>query len=464
MAVTETELQTGIEAVTGTGRREVIGGGGGGGCQSHVRLCTTYGVTEACVYQTLGELFSHCKEEEVEEEEGGGGEALGGGSYVGTALASTNIRICEEGPPSLPAHASDARGGALPRVHLREVEESSCCCSAPSRCSGEIVLEGRQIDALSGYYMYNYQLPEQGAPGTATSTSTAATAATAAASSPYTPSLPPSPFVLNTWTDGSTSICYRTGDRGFLSPAHTDPDTHTGPGVQRDLYLLGRIVAAPRMIKVNGIRVDPLEIEACLLEEYSDQRAWKRLGLDSLVPLIRDCAVIISSEPSSGSVSTEDTGMRSQRIIAYCVLSDEAAGELRILHSSPHSPDLDSGVLCPPGPLLTLLHMRCTRQLKHGVAPAVFVFIRQVPLTSTGKRDLRSLPAVAKCRAAGTQQDGGGGSGSGSGGGGREQRVEGGSGCLLMDCGGAGPAVAAEIISCLNLQPCQHSSVTTQVP
>ena len=78
------------------------------------RLMATYGVTEACVYQTCGEVFSN--------------ENLEAGQYVGHALRGNGFKICDEG----------FQGGNLVDV-------------AEPGMHGEIVLFGDQVDACTRY-------------------------------------------------------------------------------------------------------------------------------------------------------------------------------------------------------------------------------------------------------------------------------------------------------------------------
>ncbi|KAG7349146.1 non-ribosomal peptide synthetase family protein [Nitzschia inconspicua] len=78
------------------------------------RLLATYGVTEACVYQTCGEVFS-------------GASATNNGQSVGLPLEGTGIRICKE-------EIQDA---------LVDVETIGQI--------GEVVIYGKQVDELTGY-------------------------------------------------------------------------------------------------------------------------------------------------------------------------------------------------------------------------------------------------------------------------------------------------------------------------
>ena len=80
---------------------------------STCRLFATYGVTEACVYQTCGEVFS---QDSVGER----------GQYVGQPFQGIGIRICNE-------------------------KAQDMLVDAPCGESGEVVLYGSQLDKLSGY-------------------------------------------------------------------------------------------------------------------------------------------------------------------------------------------------------------------------------------------------------------------------------------------------------------------------
>ena len=80
------------------------------------RLLATYGVTEACVYQTAGEIMS-------------GDESTAGtmGQYVGKAFRGMNVRICQEGN----------------QTSLLNVDPGDI---------GEVVLSGAQLDVFTGYW------------------------------------------------------------------------------------------------------------------------------------------------------------------------------------------------------------------------------------------------------------------------------------------------------------------------
>jgi non-ribosomal peptide synthetase component F len=81
--------------------------------ESSLRLCATYGVTEACVYQTFGEVFR--KDDEPI-----------GSHDVGFPFDGLGVRLCEENDRSI---LVDLQNGRV----------------------GEVVLFGRQIDELSFY-------------------------------------------------------------------------------------------------------------------------------------------------------------------------------------------------------------------------------------------------------------------------------------------------------------------------
>ena len=82
--------------------------------KSACRLLATYGVTEACVYQTCGEVFSSAVAEQ--------------GQNVGHALLGTGYRICRE---------------EIQVGELVEVTETGM--------PGEIILFGDQVDAFTNY-------------------------------------------------------------------------------------------------------------------------------------------------------------------------------------------------------------------------------------------------------------------------------------------------------------------------
>ena len=89
-----------------------------------VRLFATYGVTEACVYQTMGEIFNY---EPTAEPSGEAEVEKAHGQDVGQPFNGTYIRICDE----------RYRDGILTNVE--------------GNGAGEVVLLGMQLDEWSGY-------------------------------------------------------------------------------------------------------------------------------------------------------------------------------------------------------------------------------------------------------------------------------------------------------------------------
>ena len=84
-------------------------------CTSSFRLCATYGVTEACVYQTMGEVG--CDDDIP---------------HVGLPFDGLNVRICDE------------------KEHDCLVDVNFSAQSATA-CYGEVVLGGKQLDEYSSY-------------------------------------------------------------------------------------------------------------------------------------------------------------------------------------------------------------------------------------------------------------------------------------------------------------------------
>ncbi|KAL9186762.1 hypothetical protein ACHAXT_010482 [Thalassiosira profunda] len=174
--------------------------------REYPRLYATYGVTEACVYQTFGEVLLNCNESDA-----GGGSTMPGQS-VGLPLLGTNIHICRPCPEDDEA----------PVATLIPLEPNS---SSSEPAIGEVVLSGEQVDAASSYL----NLPE----------------------------LTARVFVQREGSDsslGDDTYFYRTGDLGHIEPS-------TG-----NLRLLGRI-KGDGMVKLNGIRVELAEIENAVVDD-----------------------------------------------------------------------------------------------------------------------------------------------------------------------------------------------------
>jgi acyl-CoA synthetase (AMP-forming)/AMP-acid ligase II len=206
--------------------------------RNYPRLCATYGVTEACVYQTFGEVFIlECNDDEMmkemEEEASSSLVVNLPGKNVGQSLIGTNISICR--PYS---QDNDDNDGA-------ELMSQS---SGPK--IGEVVLSGAQIDALSSY-LNSIELSSR--------------------------------VFVQGIDDGALGVndtyFYRTGDLGCIDP------------MTRNLHILGRI-KGDGMVKFNGIRIELSEIEnACIDDNAHDEE--DRLVIDCMatlsVSLSRSC-------------------------------------------------------------------------------------------------------------------------------------------------------------------------------
>jgi non-ribosomal peptide synthetase component F/ankyrin repeat protein len=199
---------------------------------------------------------------------------------------------------------------------------------------------------------------------------------------------------------------YRTGDRGFV-----DEDTSR-------LHILGRIEGEEGSVKINGIRIELGEIEASLVDEVVEFQV-----------VLAAIAVV--------STTTSDTGSAAE-LHAYIVLSKACLDELKISVDVP-----DNGLLCCDGPILALLRERCRRKAK--AVPSKFIIVPRIPMSSTGKRDRRKVPSIELCLPAGRFFCAG--------------NIL--SSVRLQDYGRSGAIVAEEIRSCLNLQLCQMSTLST---
>ncbi|KAL3807178.1 LOW QUALITY PROTEIN: hypothetical protein ACHAXA_006033, partial [Cyclostephanos tholiformis] len=374
---------------------------GGGWDREHPRLCATYGTTEACVYQSFGEVY-------VIEEEGGetsstssngdvkcGGEEEGGGTMpsstssgtnVGLPLLGTNICICRPYPED---DCDDNANNDCFDVPALELVERDADSSGPTM--GEVVISGAQVDSISSYL------------------NSAKLTARVFVRCP----------VGGLCSGSGDSYFYRTGDLGCIDPM-------TG-----ELRILGRIKDG--MVKINGMRIELSEIEnACI--DYADDDEGR---------LVVDCIATVDGSSDSGH----------KQLIAYCLLSLRRAFgidfEQQISgHTEPKSSSILSaisrrtaGVIVAPGPLLSLLRARCDRRVRRGCTPSFFVIIDRLPLSSTGKRSRSMLPPLAVCSIMKSSANS------------NEERS-------LWNCGKLGSIVANKICECLNLQPCQRQFVT----
>eukprot|EP00804_Cyclotella_cryptica_P024822 CCRYP_001772-RA/>CCRYP_001772-RA protein AED:0.27 eAED:0.27 QI:185/1/1/1/1/1/4/3000/1114 len=329
--------------------------------REYPRLFATYGVTEACVYQTCGEVV----------QVNGTNMQIGStqGQSVGQPLLGSKVQICRplshDSPNTsfVPEALQSAKGDTDPVI-------------------GEVVLSGAQVDSLSSYL----NLPE----------------------------LTKSVFIHRNSAPNSTQedeFFYRTGDLGYVNT------------ITNNLHILGRI-KGDGMIKLNGVRIELAEIESALIDD--DVNETKAGGL------VIDCMATTTAASPSGD--TESSDSMHKQLIAYCIVSPLCLSELRIVPEQ-----LKTGLIIPPGPLLTALRARCDRKVRKGCTPSFFVLIDRLPLSPTGKRDRSRLPSLENCQLMGCND---------------------GDGETLWRFGTAGPIVADKVCECLNLQPCQRALVT----
>ena len=303
------------------------------------RLFSTYGVTEACVYQTIGEVYK---------------EGSSVGQDVGHPFRGIDLRICMEAE----------------QIALVDVIGQGY----PSGV-GEVVLCGSQIDALTSYL--------------------------------NRPDLQ-SKFARDKSHPGQ--YFYRTGDRGYR-------DAETGR-----IHIMGRIQGEEGMVKINGVRVELVEIENAVVDE----------GIDGL---------IASSIARPIPIESVESGLHTE-IHLFFVVNKRWLKEVGF---NAHEEFPGPGILVTSGPFLTLLRARCLARLKASCVPSAFVVISTVPISPTGKRDRRKLPSLCDC----VPMD----------------HVRGTTGvgrpALLREYGSSGAIVAEIIMDCLNLQPCQEIMLTS---
>lgn len=332
------------------------------------RLFATYGVTEACVYQTMGEVFHEVIPSGV----------TAFGQNVGKPMDSTRIRICAEENQDI-------------LVDL----VSPATLTNGSSCVGEVIISGAQVDSFSSY-LNQQEL---------------------SATKFFSISQP------KQHRHQQQHMCYfyRTGDRGSI-------DSESG-----ELRILGRI-QGDRMIKINGVRVELGEIEMALVDDADLDEKLNRRRITTCSPLIVDAAAVAMSNTDEGD-SAESS--KKQEVHAYCVISQDCANQLGI-------EDFKSchGIFCHTDPVLVLLQMRCKEKVRAGFTPSAFIFVSKMPLSPTGKRDLSALPKLENCRPI---------------------RSAGSDGAYdLRGYGRCGSILVEQIISCLNLQPCQQSMLITR--
>eukprot|EP00984_Skeletonema_dohrnii_P023243 scaffold12335_cov116-Skeletonema_dohrnii-CCMP3373.AAC.2 len=175
--------------------------------RDYPRLFATYGVTEACVYQTCGEVIN-----ELQLDSG----VVRPGQNVGLPLLGTNVSICR------PLSEDDNEEENTKLEMLEQGEESS------NPVIGEVALSGKQVDVMSSYLNL--------------------------------PKLTRRVFVQSSGDEGDATdhtFFYRTGDLGYI-------DKRTG-----EVYINGRI-KGDGMVKINGIRIELSEIEASVIDDIVD--------------------------------------------------------------------------------------------------------------------------------------------------------------------------------------------------
>lgn len=318
--------------------------------EGKIKLLSTYGVTEACVYQTVGEIFAD--------------DAIvtsNNGQDIGICFEGLKVRICEEGCAT---RTSDT-------FHLVDVGSNGE--------EGEIVLEGDQLDDFSGYLNMSKVTKEK--------------------------------FIAS--PDLDKSVCYRTGDRGFIDLT------------SNRLHIMGRIGGEEGMVKINGVRVELGEIEHAILDSIAFT------SYDNPSHFVIGCVVSLSVLDEEGS----------KKLTAYCILSQQCLKEIGIKSSLGMVGA--RGVICPPGPLLTALRARCKEKVRKGSTPSSFVIIDSIPLTRTGKINRKALPAIEDCVLL------------------QEVVPEQNASTHLSEYGRCGSFIANELISCLNLHSSQKKMVTT---
>ena len=304
--------------------------------QGDLRLLSTYGVTEACVYQTVGEVFA---DDELSKE---------GGQDVGLPLEGLQTRIC-----------SDEKLTAVPAGE-----------------KGEIILSGNQLDSFSCYL----NLPD----------------------------MTTSKFVRH-----ANSVSYRTGDLGFI-------DLKTG-----HLFICGRIHGEEGMVKFNGVRIELGEVEHAILDSASISQQ------SGYIPLVTGCMVDVRAINKDGD----------KRMIAYCVLSDMCLKEIGISFCT----DIEGVICAASSPLHTLFLTRCKERVRKGCTPSIFVLIKKIPLTRTGKCDRKALPSLESC----VQEE--------------SLRGDGEKTISLRSCGVSGLSLHNELVSSLNIHSSQYHMITSSI-
>ena len=217
------------------------------------QLLTTYGVTEGCVYLTVGEKFhdNHANDDEVkiisaysmDESK----HIVKRGQDFGHLFPGTTIRICRA-----TTHINDllraddkvkeSRGDinidetailvdSIPELyHVTEDESMTLLLIAV----GEVVISGNQVDSMSGYL----NLPNE-------------------TQNSFVKERRPI-IVANNGNVIGQRYHYRTGDEGYINP------------ITKNIHILGRMNGMNNnTVKVNGIRIDLSEIENALIDDQN---------------------------------------------------------------------------------------------------------------------------------------------------------------------------------------------------
>lgn len=191
------------------------------------RLLATYGVTEACVYQTCGEVFATNSSEVACRES------------VGQPLVGSIVHICR---PLSNDESTDIESSITNTSPIIVDDENDD--AGPT--VGEVVLSGAQVDGVSSYL----NLPEL----------------TRRAFVTISMNGPKNNIDAN---NIAPLLTYRTGDLGYI-------DSTT-----KNLHILGRI-KGDGMVKVNGVRIELAEIESALIDDTVDDRKGGGLVADCL--------------------------------------------------------------------------------------------------------------------------------------------------------------------------------------
>ena len=373
------------------------------------QLYATYGVTEACVYQTIGEVYQDDEKNSVSLP-----------PSVGHPFPGLGVRICVETEPThlVDVVTYDGVDGT--------VDDNSNYIHRPMNV-GEVVLYGAQLDQLASYW--------------------------------NRPDFSRDKFIHDESWNASGQLTtdllspsdryfYRTGDLGFIHPETSN------------LHIMGRI-QGDGMVKIRGVRVELGEIEAALIDQHETNQS------PDIVAQCLATAISQVSDDLSDKTATA-TATSCTEIHAYCVLGIQCWKELGFSDGFPRNPgssDSDgnktsetpwTGILVTDSALLTLLRARCIAKLKAACAPSAFVLIPELPISATGKKDRRKLPLLKDCISLDYLLDQSYSDHENHDGLRPSRR-------LLLEHGMAGSIVSETLVDCLNLQTCQQEMLTTNI-